>query len=245
MFSITPDNMHKPQEFAFDLLKMSKELGILDPLIEARLPELIGEMERPRLKGALEISSNGKNAKVEKRELTPEQAEELIRTLVHRSEKSYKELRIDPYDVEKSLRADPEALFSLQKLEETGGEPQAVGIEDDEIIFEDRSAGTPIGRRGKNFDEANDQRREFGPRVMFQSLESYKTMPKWTDDERSSWLETSDEIRKSGQAIVGKCFEVGMHSYGSCATELGGYEGDAYERDDCRGWRASLRVKKA
>jgi hypothetical protein len=140
-------------------------------------------------------------------------------------------------EVENSLRADPEALPSLLKLEEAGGEPEVVGIEGGELIFEDRSVESPSGRRNLNFDEADAQRRSFGPNVRFQSPDSYRTMQKTGkfDLESWSWLETDAKTREAGSAVYGARYGENMG--------VDGYNADI--RNPRGGWRASLRVKKA
>jgi hypothetical protein len=187
--------------------------------------------------------SDALNSK-EKRELPPEQADKLIGKL-----KSRFELPTNEYlrktlgcwaDVEKSLRADPEALFSICILEETGGEPQVVGIDGDELIIEDRSKESPSGRRNRNFDEADAQRRLFGYKVKFQTPASYRVMQKTDkfDLHSLSWLETSDEFREIGRAMCAGRFcdiTVNMNAMGLPASD----------QNKSRGWRASIRVKKA
>jgi len=140
-------------------------------------------------------------------------------------------------EVEKALAAHPEDMASLEKLEETGGKPQVVGVEGDEIIFEDRSAESPSGRRNKNFNEADEQRKSFGPNVRFQSPESYKAMQKTGkfDLNSWSWLETDAKTRKAGGALNG-CRLIGGVNVGEILTD---------DRHSRKGWRASLRVKKA
>lgn len=189
-----------------------------------------GEVVRSDVTETLEVT--------EKRELTPEQADKLVSTLKSRFEApENKELRkaIDFAEVEKSLRAAPEKLYALQKLEETGGEPQVVGIGGDEFVFEDRSAESPSGRRDMDADQAAIQADEFGADM--QSPDAYEAMQKTGeyDLNSGSWLKTDPEHRKrTGGAVDG-----------------GRYEGvvfvrevDAGNHDRSGGWRASLRVKK-
>jgi hypothetical protein len=148
--------------------------------------------------------------------------------------KSFKD--ISWADVEKSLCANPEDLFSIYKLEETGGEPQLVYVEGDEFVFEDRSKESPIGRRSMTFEDADAQRMSFGTRVRFQNPNSYLAMQKdeLFDSYTMSWLETDDETRARKEAIVG-----GRNSNGPYAV---------ISPETChssrRGWRGSVRVKK-
>jgi hypothetical protein len=214
--------------------------------LEAEKANLLPE-QRQRL---AELSKEGKDVRSdvaevleakEKRELTSKQADRLVNTLKFRFKlPGNNELReaIDFADVKKSLRAAPEKLYALYKLEETGGEPQVIGIDGDEFIFEDRSAESPLGRRNKNFDEADGQRKEFGPSVKFQSPDSYKDMQKTGkyDLNSGSWLETDPEYReRTGLALVGNRDEGGV-LVGKRGAERNAPDG---------GWRASIRVKKA
>jgi len=174
----------------------------------------------------------------EKRELTPEQADQLLATLKTRFETpANEELRkaIDFAVVEKSLRAAPEKLYALQKLEETGGEPQLIGIDGDEFVFEDRSAESPSGRRNLDADQAAAQAEEFGADM--QSPDAYKAMQKTGrfDLKSWSWLKTDPKNRKrTGGAMNGF----------RCEGEVRVSEYTAGRRSPLDGWRASLRVKK-
>ena len=215
------------------LSTLEAEKANLSPEQRQRLSELTeaGEDIREGLTDTLEAT--------EKREITPKQADQLLGMLKTRFEAhENKQLHkvIDFADVEKSLREDPEALFSLQKLEETGGEPQVVGIDGEEFVFEDRSAESPHGRRNKNFDEADNQRESFGSNVKFQSPDSYKAMQRTGkyDLKTGVWLETDVEVRKAGDAVRGD----------RCADFVDVYRHNASKRFSGRGWRASLRVKK-
>ena len=220
-------------ELALSVLEAEK--ANLSPEQRQQLAELskAGEDVRESVTETLEAK--------EKRELTPEQADRLVSTLRSRFElPENKNLRktLDWADAEKSLRANPEALFSLQKLEETGGEPQVIGIDGDEFVFEDRSAESPSGRTNKNFDEADAQRKEFGPNVKFQSPDSYRAMQETGkfDLKTWSWLETDPEKReRTGNAMYGRRDVVGV----------GVRERYAGNHIPGFGWRASLRVKKA
>ena len=182
---------------------------------------------------------SGTSYEKEGRELSPEQADQLLGTLKTRFELPENErLRkaIDFADVEKSLRASPEKLYALHKLEETGGEPQVIGIDGDEFVFEDRCKESPSGRRNLDADQAAAQADEFGADM--QSPDAYKAMQKTGeyDLNSGSWLKTSAAHReKTGDAMYGRRYEGGV----------GVGEYNAGRHFPFRGWRASLRVKKA
>lgn len=176
----------------------------------------------------------------EKRELNPEQITALIQTLKSRfnsvDKKLNKPLRSIKFaDIEKSLRAAPEKLWSLQKLEETGGEPQVIGMEGDEFVFEDRCIESPWGRRDLNAAQAAAQAKEFG--VDMQSEDDYKVMQRTGkfDLNTVSWLKTDPEYReRTGDALSGSRGGVGVNVGGNFAGN----------HNPFWGWRASLRVKK-
>jgi len=211
---------------------LESEKANLSPEQHQRLAELAkaGEDVREDVTDTLEAT--------EKRELSPEQADRLVGTLKSRFElPENKKLRkaIDFADVEKSLRASSEKLYALHKLEETGGEPQMIGLDGDEFVFEDRSKESPSGRRKLDADQSAAQAEEFGSDM--QSPEAYKAMQKTGkyDLNSGSWLKTDPKCRKrTGRAVVGNRIEGGVDVYEIHAGYRGPY----------RGWRASLRVKK-
>ncbi len=175
----------------------------------------------------------------EKRELSLEQVGQLLATLKTRFElPENEELRktVDFAVVEKSLRAAPEKLYALNKLEETGGEPQIIGVDGDEFVFEDRSKESPAHRRDLNFDQSLEQAKAFGADM--QSPEAYKAMQETGkyDLKSWSWLKTDPEYQgRHGVAVGGDRY----------AGEVGVYERNAKDHGPRVGWRASLRVKKA
>ena len=154
------------------------------------------------------------------KELSPEQREEIIRTLKARFEKSIiRHAGLEWAKVQAKLEASPEKLWSLNEMERTGGEPDVVGHDDEtgEYIFYDCSPETPQGRRNVCYDrKALDARKEFKPRTSAMDMaaemgieilteEQYRELQKLGkfDTKSSSWLMTPPEIRKLGGAIFG------------------------------------------
>jgi len=222
------------QEQALAVLKEAKEKGALNPSVEAELARLAGVETRPKVEETLEAPVSAEEVK---RELTPEQTDKLLGALRSRFGDADEKLRkaIDFADVEKSLRAAPEKLYALQKLEETDGEPELIGIDGDEFIFEDRSAESPSGRRDLDADQAAAQAEAFGADM--QSPDAYRAMQKAGkfDLNSGSWLKTDAETREAGYAMYGRRDVVGVY--------ISGYS--AEDRVPRGGWRASLRVRKA
>src|SRR5665647_2676290 len=105
--------------------------------------------------------------KNEKRELSPEQSENLRRALKARFEKNMNRHKgLEWAGVKAKLEANAEKLWSLNEMERTGGEPDVVGFDQEkgEYIFYDCSAESPKGRRNVCYDrEALESRQENKP----------------------------------------------------------------------------------
>jgi len=153
-----------------------------------------------------------------KRELSPEQSEDLLRTLRGRFEKSTnRHAGLDWSKVRARLEASPEKLWSLHEMERTGGEPDVVGhdAKTGEYVFYDCSAESPKGRRSVCYDrEALESRKEHKPEnsamdmaasmgVEILAEEEYRELQKLGsfDTKTSSWVKTPSEIRKLGGAL--------------------------------------------
>src|SRR5436305_4652299 len=109
-----------------------------------------------------------KNMKSNKKELSPEQREELLRALKARFEKNMDRHKdLEWAKVQAKLEANTEKLWSLHEMERTGGEPDVVGhdTKTGEYIFYDCSAESPKGRRSLCYDrEALEWRKEHKPK---------------------------------------------------------------------------------
>src|SRR5213595_2372544 len=110
---------------------------------------------------ARNISSN-------KKDLSPEQREELPRALKARFEEHMNRHKgLEWAKVQARLEANPEKLWSLHEMERTGGEPDVVGHDKKtgEYVFYDCSAESPGGRRSVCYDrEALEARKENKPK---------------------------------------------------------------------------------
>ena len=158
------------------------------------------------------------NMNSNKKKLSPEQREELLRTLKARFEKNLSRHKgLEWAKVQTRLEADPEKLWSLNEMERTGGEPDVVGHDkkSGEYIFYDCSAETPAGRRSVCYDrEALASRKEHKPKnsamematamgIELLSEEQYRGLQQLGnfDLKTSSWVKTPAEIRKLGGAL--------------------------------------------
>lgn len=144
----------------------------------------------------------------------------LLQTLKERFEKNMpRHENIKWSEVEEKLRKNEEKLKSLQLMEESGGEPDAVGFDEKsgEFLFFDCSAESPAGRRSFCYDKAAlEKRKENKPKnsaeeaanfmgIELLTEEQYhflQTLGKF-DTKTSSWLKTPENIRKLGGAIFG------------------------------------------
>ena len=153
-----------------------------------------------------------------KKELSPEQREELLRTLHAGFEKNMNRHEgLEWTKVKARLEANPEKLWSLSEMERTGGEPDLVGHDKKtgEYIFFDCSPESPKGRRSLCYDrEALDSRKENKPKnsavdmaaamgIELLTEEQYRELQKLGnfDTKTSSWVRTPSTIRKLGGAL--------------------------------------------
>src|SRR5947208_16177778 len=154
-----------------------------------------------------------------KKDLSPEQREELLRALKARFEKNVNRHKGLEWDkVQAKLEANAEKLWSLNEMERTGGEPDVVGHDKKtgEYIFYDSSAESPKGRRSVCYDrEALESRKEYKPEdnaidmaaamgIELLTEEQYRELQKLGafDTKTSSWVQTPPGIRKLGGALL-------------------------------------------
>lgn len=153
-----------------------------------------------------------------RKELSSEQQEQLLIKMKERFEKNINRHEGVEWDtVQKKLEANPEKLWSLHHMEETGGEPDIVAfdLQNDELIFFDCSPESPKGRRSVCFDrEALEARKKFKPDntamdlaaelgIEILSEDQYRSLQKLGefDKKTSSWIQTPESIRKLGGAL--------------------------------------------
>ena len=184
-----------------------------------------------------------------KKQLSPEQRDELLETLKTRFEKNmprHQGLRWTK--VAAKLEARGEKLWSLYEMEKSGGEPDVVGHDSktDEYIFFDCSPESPAGRTSFCYDrEGLESRKEHRPKnnvvdlaaamgVELLTEEEYRELQKLGnfDSKSSSWVKTPAEMRKLGGALFGD------RRFGRVFV----YHNGAQSYYSGRGFRGSLRV---
>ena len=151
-------------------------------------------------------------------------------------------------EAEGLLMSDKRALETLERMEETGGEPDTIGRdrESGKLIFLDCSAETPAGRRSLCYDDEALKKRKKNPpsgsalsmaRDMGCSLlteDLYRRLQETGefDLKTSSWIAAPEEIRSLGGALFGE------RRYGRVFTFHNG--ADSYY--SVRGWRGFILV---
>lgn len=184
-----------------------------------------------------------------KKELSPEQREELLRILKSRFERNIDRHKgLEWIRVKSKLETNPEKLWSLNEMEKTGGEPDVVGYDDtrNEYIFYDCSPESPKGRRSVCYDrEGMESRKEHKPgnnavdMAAFMGCElltenQYRELQDLGkfDTKTSSWVKTSERIRELGGALF--CDRRYDHVFV--------YHNSAESYYGVRGFRTSLKV---
>jgi len=155
-----------------------------------------------------------------KNTLDAETKQQLLQNLQKRFEKNSKRHPgIDWQEVAAALQKNASKLWSLQQMEESGGEPDVITNlkTGNGFCFVDCSAETPSGRRSLCYDReglesrkehrpansAIDMSEEMGIRLLTE--EEYRhlqTLGKF-DQKTSSWVHTPGDIRDLGGSIFG------------------------------------------
>jgi hypothetical protein len=189
------------------------------------------------------------SVKSNKKVLSPEQCEELLRALKARFETNMDRHKgLEWAKVQARLEANDEKLWSLHAMEKTGGEPDVVGHDEKtgEYIFYDCSAESPGDRRSLCYDrEALEARKENKPKgsatdkaagmgVELLTEEQYRGLQQLGkfDTKTSSWVKTPPNIRELDGALF--C----DRRYNTVFV----YHNGAESYYAARGFRGSLRV---
>lgn len=151
-------------------------------------------------------------------------------------------------EVQKKLETRPDKLWSLNEMEETGGEPDVVVLDDsgNEFTFVDCSKESPKGRRSFCYDrDAWESRKKYKPETSAEEMASEMGVEMLTEEQyfdlqklgefdtkTSSWLKTPEEVRELGGAIFGD------YRFGRVFI----YHNGAESYYGARGFRGILRV---
>lgn len=152
------------------------------------------------------------------KELSPQQAEELLETLKTRFEQNMaRHAGLEWNRIRAKLEQHPGKLWSLGQMESTGGEPDVVrfGSAAGEYVFCDCAPESPKGRRSLCYDRAAlDSRKEFKPAssaldmaaemgIEILSEQEYRDLQLTGsfDTKTSSWVRTPTPVRELGGAL--------------------------------------------
>ena len=183
------------------------------------------------------------------KEITGKQRDALLRTLKTRIEANMdRHASLEWAAVQTRLESNSAKLRALHEMEQSGGEPDVVGIDKStgECIFVDCSAQSPKERRSLCYDrEAHEARKENKPKgsavdaaaaigAALLTVDEYRELQELGqfDTSTSSWVQTPARIRKLGGALF--C----DRRYDTVFVYHNG--ADAYYA--ARGFRCSLRV---
>jgi hypothetical protein len=181
--------------------------------------------------------------------LTATQRDDLLKTLMARFEANMaRHAGVKWAAVQAKLEANPAKLWSLNEMEQSGGEPDVVdlGGAKGEFVFVDCSAQSPKGRRSVCYDRAAlDSRKEHKPKNSAVDMATEMGAALLTEAEyrrlqelgefdttTSSWVETPAKVRKLGGALF--C----DRRYDTVFL----YHNGAESYYAARGFRCSLRV---
>lgn len=183
--------------------------------------------------------------------ISNEQNEELLkilRTRFHQHSNRHPDIEWDQVKKRLAAERNQTKLGSLYEMEQTGGEPDVVHVNDKtgELLFFDCSPESPAGRRSTCYDqEALKSRKKYPPKnnaadmaarmgIEILNEENYRRLQELGnfDTKTSSWLKTPESVRDLGGAIFGD------YRYGRVFI----YHNGAESYYAARGFRSSLNV---
>lgn len=152
------------------------------------------------------------------KEITAKQRDGLLRSLTTRFDvHMHRHAGLEWTTVQARLASNSAPLWSLNEMEQSGGEPDVVGIDETtgECIFVDCSAQSPKGRRSVCYDrEALEARKEHKPKssaldmasamgAALLTVDEYRRLQELDefDTTTSSWVQTPVKIRQLGGAL--------------------------------------------
>lgn len=146
-------------------------------------------------------------------QLSNKEQEELLIVLENRfNENMNRHPQLKWSEIQEKLLKKPKLLWSLNEMENTGGEPDVVG---DKAVFIDCAKESPKGRRSICYDrEALEQRKKNKPEndtitiandmgIELLTEEEYRELQTYGefDLKTSSWVKTPKKIRELGGAL--------------------------------------------
>jgi hypothetical protein len=184
-------------------------------------------------------------------EATPQEREDLLQTLKDRFEANmHRHEGLDWSNIEARITKHPEKLASLFAMEDTGGEPDVVGVDEEtgEFLFFDCSEQSPAGRRSISDEGSAQQLRQkkgvfpggnavdiaaaMGVEILDES--QYRRLQELGefDTKTESWIKAPEDIRALDGAVFAD------RRYGHVFV----FHNSAHSFYASRGFRGVLRV---
>jgi hypothetical protein len=152
------------------------------------------------------------------KEITGKQRDSLLKTLKARFDaQMHRHAGLEWSSVQARAQSNSAKLWSLNEMEQSGGEPDVVGIDKTtgEYIFSDCSSQSPTGRRSVCYDrQALAARKEHKPKsnavdmaaamgATLLTVDEYQQLQQLGpfDTTTSSWVQTPPRIRQLGGAL--------------------------------------------
>lgn len=152
--------------------------------------------------------------------VTPHERQDLLQTLRTRFEQhAHRHEGMTWDEVWVRLEGNLDALSSLRQMEDTGGEPDVIGRDEENGLctFCDCSPESPSGRRSLCYDgEALDARKQLKPQgsavemaaamgISLLTEVQYRALQRLGefDTKTSSWISTPSDVRSLGGALFG------------------------------------------
>jgi hypothetical protein len=176
--------------------------------------------------------------------LVPEQKDSLLQTLQSRFESTPQLHEGVSWDrVKKALESNPTKLWSIQRLEETGGEPNVYFADEKGFSIGDCADASPDKRRGLKYGRKEEDSsteitvlemaKMFGVELMSEEQWRLLQTKTETDTKSWSWIKTPPEVLARGKALYAVR---GIPDRDSISV----FEDNIDDHYKDRGWRGTL-----
>lgn len=228
--------------------ELEAEIARIDSALIAPKEELGGVSPAEYAKSIRKVLELKHDKEKTERTLTPEQAEQLLKTLEKRfNANKARHEKVDWEKVKSALEANPEALWSINEMEKAGHEPDVYFADDEGFdvgtcckesprkhrdIYYDKEAARLFGDRQSAVEIAKEMRIDLMTPKQYTDILQAKGE---FDTVSSSWLKTHDNIRTSGDTFLGS--RGGPRGGGNIS-----YDHGAHYHSKRTAFRGSLRV---
>ena len=141
--------------------------------------------------------------------------------------------------IQSALEANPDQLEIILKMEELGHEPGVFEIKKSVFTIGTCSQDTPFSTRNLTYQEALQQAKEMGLKLMYKEL--YVVLNRYFDstlDQDSSSYILRDPIQDSEHKVIYAKYKLWNNSNSSCFV----YEDNINYKSEYTGWRGLLNI---